>query len=386
MKKIVCIVLSTLMFILGSEAAFADGEDVPAVSNSVSPSVPYSYVLMEGSTGTLLYSDNGNALFRPFHASKLMTLLLLCEAMDRGELSADSVITVSKNANSQQGAQIWLDTGEQILLDELIMAITVGNANDAAVAIAEAVGGTEENFVSLMNLRAAELGMVSTYYADPTGVGDGSVTTACDTAILASALSKYDFLTEYMTTWMTYVRGGKAELVSTNRLIRSYSGITGMKAYSHEECGNCLVASAKRGDMTMICVIFGEPDEYERFNTAKEKMNIGFSAYTLYQPKRNDIFLEDTAVSKGVDTYVKTDISCLEPFVIRTGREDDIEISTEYFSDITAPLEAGSCVGKVIYTIDDEEIYSADIVSASEVKRINLFYAFLKAVTSIFAG
>ena len=357
MKKIVCIVLSTLMFILGSEAAFADGEDVPAVSNSVSPSVPYSYVLMEGSTGTLLYSDNGNALFRPFHASKLMTLLLLCEAMDRGELSADSVITVSKNANSQQGAQIWLDTGEQILLDELIMAITVGNANDAAVAIAEAVGGTEENFVSLMNLRAAELGMVST-----------------------------DFLTEYMTTWMTYVRGGKAELVSTNRLIRSYSGITGMKAYSHEECGNCLVASAKRGDMTMICVIFGEPDEYERFNTAKEKMNIGFSAYTLYQPKRNDIFLEDTAVSKGVDTYVKTDISGLEPFVIRTGREDDIEISTEYFSDITAPLEAGNCVGKVIYTIDDEEIYSADIVSASEVKRINLFYAFLKAVTSIFAG
>ena len=136
----------------------------------------------------------------------------------------------------------------------------------------------------------------------------------------------------------------------------------------------------------MICVIFGEPDEYERFNTAKEKMNIGFSAYTLYQPKRNDIFLEDTAVSKGVDTYVKTDISGLEPFVIRNGREDDIEISTEYFSDITAPLEAGSCVGKVIYTIDDEEIYSADIVSASEVKRINLFYAFLKAVTAIFAG
>ncbi len=387
MKRITAVILALIMIfspVINVCAASAGlGESASAASTK---NIPYSYVLMEGTTGTLLYSENGNAPFIPFHASKLMTLLLLCEAMDRGELALDSVITVSKYANSQQGAQIWLDVGEQILLDELVSAITVGNANDACVAIAEAVAGTEENFVKLMNLRASELGMSSTIYADSTGAGSGSITTAADTAILASRLVKYDWLKKYMTTWMTTVRGGKAELVSTNRLIRTYSGITGMKAYYHEECGNCLIASAERNGLNMICVIFGEPDEYERFTTAREKMNIGFSAYAIYKPKRKDVILEPVAVKGGVEETVETDAGNMGEFVIRSGREDDIEITTEYYDNVSAPVEAGQKVGRIVYTLDDTQLYAVDIVASEEVKKMNLFYAIIKALYAMFAA
>ncbi len=362
---------------------FADGEDIPA-NAEVDSVIPYSYVLMEGSTGTLLYSDNGNAQFKASHSAKLMTLLLVCEAMDRGELSHDSIITVSKHANSMQGSQIWLDVGEKIPITELITAITVGNANDACVALAEAVGETEEAFVEMMNNRADELGMSETYYADSTGISDDSRTSACDIAVLASALSKYDWLTPDFTTWMTTVRGGKAELVSQNRLVRSFPGITGMKAYYHRDCGNCLIASARRGELTMICVILGDPNEFERFKTAKEKMTIGFSAYSIYVPKRNDIFLVPAGVSGGAVQSVETEVRDLGRFIIRTGKDKDIEIKTEYDENIEAPIEAGQKVGRVVYTLDDTELYAVDIVAKNGVKRMNVFYALAKVLKSIF--
>ncbi len=387
MKKISRFVnaFAALMVALSSLSinTFADGEDIPA-SAEVDSVIPYSYVLMEGSTGTLLYADNGNAQFKASHSAKLMTLLLVCEAMERGELSHDSIITVSKHANSMQGSQIWLDVGEKIPIAELITAITVGNANDACVALAETVGGTEEAFVEMMNKRADELGMSETYYADSTGISDDSRTSACDIAVLASALSKYDWLTQDFTTWMTTVRGGKAELVSQNRLVRSFPGITGMKAYYHRDCGNCLIASAKRGELTMICVILGDPDEFERFKTAKEKMTIGFSAYSIYVPKRKDIFLEPAGVSGGAVQSVETEVRDLGRFIIRTGKGKDIEIKTEYDENIEAPIEAGQKVGRVVYTLDNTELYAVDIVAKNGVKRMNVFYALAKVLKSIF--
>lgn len=358
----------------------------PAFADNAENTVPYSYVLMEGQTGTLLYSENGNAEFPAFHSAKLMTLLLLMEAIDEGKLSFDTAVKASANANAQQGAQIWLNTGEEITIDELVKAITVGNANDAAVAIAEAVSVTVEDFTALMNERAEELGMLSTTYADPTGTLDGNVTTACDIATLAAELSRYDELTPYFTTWMTTVRGGKTELVSTNRMILSYIGITGMKAYYSEDCLNCLIASANRNGLTMICVILGEPDEYERFSTAREKMNIGFAAYTLYSPKKTDIYIEPVSVSGGVSLTVSADISELGSFVIRNSELESVEMKIEYFDNVTAPVSAGDRVGKVIFLVDDEERYAIPIVATENVARMNLLSAVLKLLKSMLAG
>ena len=343
----------------------------------------YSYVLMEGNTSTLLYSDNGEATVPAHHSAKLMTLLLVMESIDRGELTFETVLKTSNYANSMQGAQIWLMPNEEITVDELIKAITVGNANDACVVLAEAVGETEEKFVALMNQRANVLGMVGTYYADCTGISPESVTTACDCAILASALTHYDVLVPYFTTWVTSVRGGKTELASTNRLILTYTGVTGMKAYYSDALGNCVIAAAERDGLKMVCVIFGEKDEFQRFTTAKEKMNTGFSAYTLYQPKRTDIYTEPVTVAGGETTEVETELAELKSFVVRKSQEDKIEISVEYFEGVTAPLEKGGIVGRAIYSIDGEEIYSCPIIARERVRKMNIFIGFSRIIRSI---
>ncbi len=377
-KKIIAASVALSLFIFGDLSVFA--------TDSSESTVPYSCVLMEGTAGTLLYSENGNAEFPAFHSAKLMTLLLLMEAIDEGSLSFDTVVRASANVNAQQGAQIWLDTGEEITIDELVKAITVGNANDAAVAVAEAVCGTVDDFAALMNERANELGMLSTIYTDPTGTADGNLTTACDIATLASELSKYDELVPYFTTWMTTVRDGKTELVSTNRMILSYSGITGMKAYYSEDCLNCLIATATRNGMTMICVILGEPDEYQRFTTAREKLNTGFSTYTLYTPKKTDIYIEPVSISGGVSLTVSADISEIGSFVIRNSELESVKMKIEYFDDIIAPVTIGDIVGRVVFLVDDEERYTISIIATENVHRMNLLSAIFKLLRSMLAG
>ena len=364
-------------------AAFAVAASLclPLAAEDTAP--VYSYVLMEGGTASLLYSENGSAVVPAHHSAKLMTLLLVMEAIDRGELSFDTVLKTSPYANSMQGAQIWLMPGEEITVKELVAAITVGNANDACVVLAEAVGKTEQDFVELMNSRAAELGMLSTRYADSTGISSESVTTACDAAVLASALTKYDSLREYFTTWVTSVRGGKTELASTNRLILTYEGITGMKAYYSEALGNCLIATAERNGLTMVCVIFGEKDEFARFATAKEKLNAGFNAYMLYQPKRSDVYTEPVKVSGGEKTEVGTKLGALKPFIIRKSAEERIEVSLEYFEGVEAPLEAGDRVGRAVWSIDGEEVYSCPIAAEERVRKLGFFLSLIRVLRSI---
>ena len=366
-KKILCLLTALAVLFALTPAAYSDDLHEPQ----------YSYVLMEGSTATLLYAENGSAVVPAHHSAKLMTLLLTAEAIERGELSFETVLKTSNHA------QIWLMPGEEISVDELIKSVTVGNANDAAVVLAEAVGKTEEDFVAMMNARASDLGMTSTSYSDCTGISPHSVTTACDCAILASELTKFDNLRDYFTTWVTSVRGGKTELASTNRLILTYDGIIGMKAYYSEALGNCLIAAAERGGLKMVCVIFGEKDEFLRFTTAKEKMNTGFQAYTLYKPKRTDVYTDPVAVSGGEKTEVKTELGELSPFIIRKSAEDGIEISVEYYEDVSAPLSPGDRVGRAVWSSGGEEIYSCGIVAAEPVRKMNIFIAIERALRSI---
>ena len=368
MKKALIAVLSAVIFIgIFSVAASAEPE-------SASP--PYSYVLMEGSTATLLYEENGSAVLPAHHSAKLMTLLLTAEKIASGELSEDTVLKTSAHANSMQGAQIWLMPGEEITVRELIKSVAIGNANDACVVLAEAVGETEEVFVKLMNNKAAELGMLSTKYVDSTGISRESVTSACDTAILASKLSDYDFLTPYFTTWIDSVRGGKTELASQNRLILNYNGITGMKAYYSKETGNCVIASAERDGLRLVCVIFGETDENRRFTTAKEKLNAGFSAYTLYKPKAAELYPEPVAVHGGEKTEVKSEISGLDPFVVRKSQLEKMTVEIKYYEDLEAPINYGDTVGLAVYKIGEDEVFALKVTAAETVRRMNIALGF----------
>lgn len=346
-------------------------------------SYPYSYVLMEGNTASLLYEENGSAEIYAFHSAKLMTLLLAVEKIHSGGMTYDTVLKTSSYANSMQGAQIWLMPNEEITVDELVKAITVGNANDACVVLAEGVGGSEEKFVGMMNNRAEELGMMGTHYADCTGISLKSVTTACDIAVLASELLKYDELKPYFTTWVDSVRGGKTELASTNRLILSYNGVTGMKAYYSKDVGNCVIATAERDGIKMVCVITGEKDEYARFTTAKEKLNAGFSAYMMYQPKIGDLYTEPVAVSGGEVSEVETEISALTEFVIRKSQSERLKVELVYYKDVKAPLKKGDEVGRAVYSIDDEEVFSIPIIAKEDVKKMNLIIGLGKILGKI---
>ena len=370
LKRLVC-ALCAAAFIFCFHA-FAD-ETPPA----------YSYVLMEGGTETLLYSENGEARVRAHHSAKLMTLLLTAEAIDSGRMSLDTLLKTSQYANSMQGAQIWLMPNEEITVRELVAAITVGNANDAAVVLAEGVGGSEEKFVKMMNEKAEQLGMSGTSYSDCTGISADSVTTACDCAILASELAKISYLREFFTTWVTSVRGGKTELASTNRLILTYEGLIGTKAYYADDLGNCLIAAAERDGLIMVCVIFGESDEFRRFATAKEKLNTGFNAYSLFKPKRSDVYPEPVKVRGGEFSEVDTELSRLSGFIVRKSAEENIEIKIEYSENVAAPLSAGDKVGRAVWYVGEEEIYSCPIVAKFGVRKMNFFIGMKRALESL---
>lgn len=371
-KHIVCAIIALALTFSTAVPVFAQKQEPP-----------YSYVLMEGGTATLLYGENGEQVVPAHHSAKLMTLLLTARAVESGKLSLETKLKTSNYANSMQGAQIWLMPAEEITVNELILAISVGNANDASVVLAEGVGESEEKFVAMMNAAAEELGMCGTHYADCTGISPQSVTTACDAAILASELTKFDFLREPLTTWITSVRGGKTELVSTNRLILSYDDLIGTKAYYSETLGNCVIAAAERDGLIIVCVIFGEQDEFQRFKTAKEKLNAGFSAYTVYTPKSRDIYTEPVKVVGGEKSQVKTRISSLEPFIIRKSMAEKVTVSVEYFEDVKAPLDEGDKVGRAVYYVDGEEIYSCGIAAAEKVRKMNIFIAIRKILKEI---
>ncbi len=348
---------------------------------AVEPLPRYSYVLMEGTTAALLYSDNGNYSFPVGHSAKLMTVMLVAEGIEAGLLTVDTTVKVSQNANSMEGTQIWLRIGEEIPISDLILAVTAGNANDACVALAEAVAGDEQTFVKLMNDKCASLGMSDTYYADCTGLSDGSYTTASDTAIIASHLSRYQWLDDYFTQYISYVRGGQTQLVNTNRLIRTYDFCTGMKYYYSDKTGHCVIASARKDGLTMICVIMGEQDKDTLFKTAKEKLGIGFSAYTLYKPRATDVYCRPVSVSNGVKEIIDTRLGELSPFVVRKSKLEDIEVKTEYYDNISAPVMMGDIVGRIVYSVDDTDIYSVLIIAAEGTDRLT-FISALKKILS----
>lgn len=348
------------------------------LSTPVHADTQYSYVLMDADSSTLLYAENGSYPFMPYHSAKLMTLLLAAEAIEAGNLSLDTVVKTSQHANSMQGTQIWLRAGEEASVSELILSITAGNANDACVALCEAVAPNEETFVTLMNQKANALGMLDTYFADSTGLSEESYTTACDLAILASALSKYTWLDEYFSVYIGYVRGGETQIVNTNRLIRTTDWIVGMKYYSTDPTGHCIIALARMGELSLVCVILGEADKDNLFKTAKEKLTIGFSAYTTYTPSRYDVFCEPVNISKSIVETVDTELAELSSFIIRKSKLDSVKIRIEYFDSLEAPVLKGNPVGRVLYQIDGETVYSVDIVASDNAERITFWSALRK--------
>lgn len=349
-----------------------------SVENMLEAMPAKEIIAVECSTGQVLMEKNSAQVCEISHLAKLMLVLLAAEKIESGELSLTDTVTVSAKANSMPAPQIWLDKNEKISVEELIKAITIGNANDAAVALAEHIFGSTDETVNEMNCKAKSLDMDSTTYADVCGLDDRTLSNASDTAKLAVQLVKCDILTHYFTSWIDNVRGGKAELVNLNRLVRTYKGITGMKACSSSVAGECSVVTAKRGDMEIAVVVLGCPERSQCDDIAKKLLDMCFDVYSLYTPEISEEMLEKIPVLLGEKSKVKVGFGNLPAVVVPKGSSESIDIRFEKEKELSSPVSKGQVCGKLVCRYGDEVIYSADLVAKSGVKRKNLSFCIEK--------
>jgi D-alanyl-D-alanine carboxypeptidase (penicillin-binding protein 5/6) len=337
-----------------------------------------SAILMEVNTGEILYEMNADEQLPPASITKIMSLLLVMEAIDRKELSVEDVVTASEHACSMGGSQIWLEPGETMTVDDLLKAAVIASANDATVALGEQIAGSEEGFVAMMNARAAELGMTATNFANATGLdAEGHISSAHDVAIMSAELIKHDLIKNYSTVWMDTLRDGESELVNTNKLVRFYEGTTGLKTGTTSGAGYCLSATAERGGLELVAVIMSGDTSQDRFNGAKKLLDYGFAnyAYSDIAPELDGI--TSVNVKGGVLPQVK--IEARENFNILMKKSEATGITQTITlpENVTAPVTTGDTIGTVDFYSGDTQIGSVNITAAENVDRMTFFTAFL---------
>lgn len=390
-KKLICAATAVIMSISVIAAVFADGDgntyDMAASevseSNFLDGITAQSAIVVESTTGTVLGEKNADEQRSISHLAKLMTLLIAAEKIQAGELSLDDTVTVSAHANSMTGTQIWLEVGEKISVEELIKSITIGNANDGCVALAEKISGSEEEFVKLMNYKADLLDMTNTHFVDSTGVDKGTVSNARDLAILASKIIKLKDFTSYYTTWIDNIRNQSVELVSTNRLIRTYKGITGLKSCSSADCGECLIATANRNDMSVCVVLLGSNTNDDKFSEAKKLLDGAFSSYEIYTPEIDKEVFEKIKVTGGEKLEADVEVRGLTPIVIEKGTYPSITCDFSKEESLSAPVSQGQKVGEIVYKLDDNVILKGDILCKNKINKIGFSFALKKVLLNL---
>ena len=332
-----------------------------------------SAILIEQTTGTILYEKEAHAQLRPASVTKIMTILLIMEAIHSGQITLDTQVSCSENAASMGGSQIWLEVGESLTVDEMLKAICVVSANDCSVAMAEYIAGTEEAFVQKMNDKAKELGMNDTVFKNCHGIDeDGHLTSSYDIALMSKELlNKYPEVTNYTTIWMDTLRDGESELVNTNKLIRTYEGATGLKTGSTSLALYNLSASATRNDLSLIAVVMRAPSSQERINNAKTLLDYGFSNYEFIKTSSKDEIVQNVSVQKGVINNVNLVYESTNGTVIKKGNSDGIKNEIIINEDIVAPISKGDVLGKVNFYLNDELIGTSNLIAEEEVKKMN---------------
>lgn len=302
-----------------------------------------SAVLIEQTTGQVLYSHNIHEQLRPASVTKIMSILLIMEQIDNGYLSYSDTVSCSETARSMGGSQIWLDPRETLTVDEMLKAICVVSANDCVVAMAEHIAGSEEAFVQMMNDKAKELGMNDTCFKNCHGIDeDGHVTSSYDIALMSrELLNKHPDITKYTTIWMDSLRDGKSQLVNTNKLIRTYKGITGLKTGSTSIALYNLSASATRNDLSLIAVIMKAPSTKVRFNEAQKLLDYGFNKFSFKSFGNKDDVIQTVSVNKGVKSTVDAILESNAGTLIEKGKESQISQSVEIDKNIEAPISKG---------------------------------------------
>ncbi len=390
LKIFFSLILMTSLFCLTSFAATVSSEcDLTDINVPINTKVENaaigqkldikakSVILMEPKTGTILYESNSDEKLAPASITKIMSLLLVMEAIDRQDITLETVVTASEHACSMGGSQIWLEPNETMTVHELLKATVIASANDACVALGELIAGSEEGFVALMNARAKELGMTNTTFKNCTGLdADGHLTSAHDVAVASSELIKHSLIKDYSTVWMDTLRNGESELVNTNKLVRFYKGTTGLKTGTTSTAGYCLSATAERDGMELVAVVMSGETSDDRFNGAKKLLDYGFANYSFFEIEADLQGNETVPIKKGVVKQIGVVADGKLNLLLPKNEAKEISQKLNFEKNITAPLNQGDAVGECEIFVGEKAVGSIKIVAKDDVKRLNLWITF----------
>lgn len=343
-----------------------------------------SAVLMETSSGKILFEKNPHEQRPCASITKVMTMLLVCEAIDNGKLSLDDTITASAHAASMGGSDIWLEEGETMSADDMIKATVVASANDAAVALAEHLCGSEEVFVEKMNEKASQLGMKDTVFKNCNGLDeDGHITSAYDVAVMSRELMKHEMIFDYTSIWLDNLRDGKTQIVNTNKLLKTYNGITGLKTGTTNDAGCCMSASATRGDMSLVAVVLGCNSGKERFSDAAALLDYGFANFSVTQLKAPEDLPKTIKVENGMQGNIGIGCDVNASIVLDKNSSSKIVSKIDLPESIEAPVVSGQKLGTITYSLDGNAVKSFEITALQDAEKISFASVFSVLLNSI---
>lgn len=405
MKKLFCILCALSLLCFGAAADvgtpsivtehytddyltdFSDGEQsIPTAATPAEMDLDCkAAILMDMSTGTVLYESNADEQLAPASVTKIMSLLLIMEAIDARKIALDDTVTCSEHAMSKGGSQIWLEVGETMTVDQLLKATAVGSANDATTALAEHVAGSEEGFVARMNERAVELGMKNTNFVNCTGLdADNHYTSARDIAIMSSELMKHEFIQDYTTIWMDTLRGGQTQLVNTNKLVRFYQGATGLKTGTTDKAGHCLSATATRDGLNLVAVVLGSSTGKSRFASAKKLLDYGFANFESKIIAVADDLLHDVNVTGGTVKKIGVEPNGTLGVLINKGDAENIETEIKLPDSVEAPITAGDTVGHAVISLSGDEIGQIDLIATQTAEKMTYWRGVVRLAMALF--
>ena len=383
MKKTIACLLAAFAVIIFPLQCFAEPE--VAEKNDTIEDYAKSSILMCADTGDIIYEKNAYEHLSPASVTKIMSILLVLEAIDSGKISLEDEVPAGENSVKMGGSQIWLELGEKMTVNELFKAVVVASANDACTALGEYIAGSSQAFVKLMNEKAQSLGLENTCFENCTGLDDtikNHYSCAYDLAVIAREVLKHDLIYNYSTIWLDYLRNGKTELNNTNKLVNKYDGITGLKTGTTSKAGFCVCATAEREDMNLIAVVLGADTSEHRFQTASNLLDFGFAEYAVVAPKIDEAQITPVKIKNGKVKSVVPIYNQTDKLLVKKG-DINIIYTYEIEDSVSAPVENGAELGEISIKNGDDVIKTITLVSPKAIEKISFNYILIEMLRNI---
>lgn len=383
MKKTIACLLAAFAVIIFPLQCFAEPE--VAEKNDTIEDYAKSSILMCADTGDIIYEKNAYEHLSPASVTKIMSILLVLEAIDSGKISLEDEVPAGENSVKMGGSQIWLELGEKMTVNELFKAVVVASANDACTALGEYIAGSSQAFVKLMNEKAQSLGLENTCFENCTGLDDtikNHYSCAYDLAVIAREVLKHDLIYNYSTIWLDYLRNGKTELNNTNKLVNKYDGITGLKTGTTSKAGFCVCATAEREDMNLIAVVLGADTSEHRFQTASNLLDFGFAEYAVVAPQIDEAQITPVKIKNGKVKSVAPIYNQTDKLLVKKG-DINIIYTYEIEDSVSAPVENGAELGEISIKNGDDVIKTITLVSPKAIEKISFNYILIEMLRNI---